>query len=174
MRQNTASPSGKDRAGTVTIDPGGPPDPLSAETARHARGRLERPALGGRLRSGPHREPPRQAAARPAIVRSHLLFVTGELGGDSAVAFEAEVDMLCASGIDELVLDLSGLRVDATGARVLALRCELCRRRGIQIQLAGVEAGVREAFLAAGVEDQLRPAAGENPPKKGRNFVEMA
>jgi anti-anti-sigma factor len=157
-RKNAASPGG---------EPGSPgvehvqyePDPTTAEAPPRARGRLERPARAPRLRGGSpaggHARPPRET-----LVRTHRLVLSGELGRDSAVALEAEIDTLCESGIDELVLDLARLRrIDATGVYVLATRCEVCRRRGVLVELAGASAEVRRAFAAADLADRLPPEA---------------
>jgi anti-anti-sigma factor len=101
----------------------------------------------------------------------------GELGHDSAVALEAEIDALCGSGIDELLLDLGGLRaIDATGLRVITLRCALCKGRGVRVQVRRVDGAVREAFVAAGLLDWLpladgEAAADENPPRNAPKFV---
>jgi anti-anti-sigma factor len=78
--------------------------------------------------------------------------VRGELGHDSAATLEAEIDALVESGIEELVLDLVELRtIDATGVRVIAMRCELCRRRGTRVELAGAVGAVAAALVAAGL-----------------------
>jgi anti-anti-sigma regulatory factor len=83
------------------------------------------------------------------------------------------------------VLDLGGLRsIDATGARVISMRCGLCKRRGIPVEVERVEGAVRGAFLAAGLLDRLPVAAAsgpdvavpparghENSPKKARKLV---
>jgi anti-anti-sigma factor len=96
---------------------------------------------------------------RPAVIRTHRLTVKGELGQHSAAALEAEIDALCAGGIDELLLDLEGLRqIDATGIRVIAMRCALCRKRGVRIEVERVAGAVREAFRAAGHAELLAHA----------------
>jgi anti-anti-sigma factor len=140
---------------------------------RAARGQLERPALAGRLRASTitRGEPARVRSIRPAAAWSHRLRLTGELGAQSAVALEAEIEALCESGIDELVVDLAGLEgIDATGARVLALRGELCRRRGVAFALVGVGAEVRRALVAAGFGGPAGPEGDENPQRKERKI----
>jgi anti-anti-sigma factor len=93
---------------------------------------------------------------RPTLIRAHRLLVTGELGHDSAAALEAEIDVLCASGIDRLVLDLGGLRaIDATGIRVIAMRCALCDERGTRVELERVGGALRAAFAAAGLAGRM-------------------
>ncbi len=93
---------------------------------------------------------------RPTPIHAHRLLVTGELGYDSAAALEAEIDVLCASGIDRLVLDLGGLRaIDATGIRVIAMRCALCEKRGMRVELERVEGAFRAAFAAAGLAGRM-------------------
>ncbi len=100
------------------------------ETARRSR---RHPAL----RALPHTEP----------IRTHRLAVSGELGHDSAVTLEAAIDDLCATGVNRLVLDLSGLEaIDATGVTVIAMRCRLCRRRGVAVQLVGARRHIAAAF----------------------------
>jgi anti-anti-sigma factor len=134
------------------------------------------------LRHGSGWDPSVAVPIRPAVIRTHRLTVTGELAQHSAAALEAEIEALCASGIDELLLDLGGLRrIDATGIRVIAMRRDLCRKRGVRIEVERVSDPVREAFRAAGHVELLapreapagRPAGSvyENPPRKARKIV---
>jgi len=155
-RQPAAPPSGEELARAVTYESDGPASGHpGSEPTRLVRARLERPARG-RIRPGPGLGAPMPAPIRPRTLRRHRLILTGELGRDSAVALEAEIDAICESGIDTLVLDLLGLRaIDATGVRVIALRCALCRRRGMEIEVHHVHGRVRQSFVAAGLLDRL-------------------
>ncbi len=88
--------------------------------------------------------------------RVHRLALRGALGHDSAVTLEAAIDDLCAAGLDRLVLDLSGLTaIDRTGVAVVAMRCGLCRRHGVAVELTGASPSVAAAFDAAGLSGQL-------------------
>lgn len=105
-------------------------------------------ARGGRshtaLRALPHNQP----------IRSHRLALSGELGHDSAASLEAAIDDLCAAGVTRLVLDLTGLEaIDRTGVGVIAMRCRLCRRRGVTVHLAGARPSVAAAFRGAGLAE---------------------
>ena len=109
------------------------------EASRRTRSRRER---GGILHVAP--------------VRMHTLALTGQLGKESAVKLEAAIDELCASGVERLLLDLSELTgIDRTGIDVVAMRCRLCRRRGVTVELIGVNAAVAGAFAAAGLAEDL-------------------
>jgi anti-anti-sigma factor len=184
MTRPKAAQRGKDLARAVTYERDGaaPGAPAQHQLTRRARARLERPARGERLQPGSAWEPAPAVPIRPAVLRTHRLTVKGELGQHSAAALEAEIDALCAGGIDELLLDLEGLRrIDATGARVIALRCALCEKRGVRVEVERVTRAVREAFRAAGQLELLppgdRPAGGapgsahEDSPKKVRKIV---
>jgi len=93
---------------------------------------------------------------RPAAERTHRLALTGRLAHDNAPALEAALDELCDAGIGELVLDLGALRgVDETGMKVIAMRCELCRRRGIAVRVERLEGAVLDAFGSAGLLARL-------------------
>ncbi len=121
---------------------------------RRARARPERPPAG-RLRAGAARDP-HAVPIRRAQNRLHRLALSGELRHDSAVQLEAEIDALCEAGIGTLVLELSQLRaIDATGARVITMRCALCRRRGMRIMVEGLTDAVRETLEHAGLLERL-------------------
>jgi anti-anti-sigma factor len=106
------------------------------------------------MRPGAHWES--GVPVRPTPIRAHRLLLTGELGHDSAAALEAEIDVLCASGIERLVLDLGGLRaIDATGIRVIAMRCALCEKRGMRVELERVGGALGAAFAAAGLAARM-------------------
>ncbi len=86
--------------------------------------------------------------------RIHRLVVSGELGHDSAVALEAAIEELCAAGVNRLVLDLTGLEaIDRTGVGVIAMRCRLCGRRGVAVELVGARPHVARAFRGAGLSE---------------------
>jgi anti-anti-sigma factor len=109
---------------------------------------------------------------RSSPKRVHRLALTGRLGQDSAVALEAAIDELCEAGIDVLILDLSRLtEIDPTGVRVIALRCMLCGRRGVAIEMIPGRATVQAAFEVAGCLEQLpfrsSPSI-EAPPREWR------
>jgi anti-anti-sigma factor len=124
---------------------------------RRARARPERTqSQGVRLRPGAVHDSARAVPLRRAQNRVHRLELSGELRHDSAVQLEAELDALCEAGIGTLVLDLSRLQaIDATGARVITMRCALCRRRGMRIAVEGLGGQVRETVRDAGLLDGL-------------------
>jgi anti-anti-sigma factor len=185
-QKNQVPPWGEDLARAVTYERR---DSAGAQGERPAprpsRARRERPGRSGRIRPGAAGDAAEAVPIRPTVVRTHRLMLGGELGHDNAVALEAEIDALCESDIDKLVLDLGGLRsIDATGIRVISMRCGLCKRRGIRIEVDRVEGAVRGAFRAAGLLDRLPfaatplpdtpepPARGdENAPRKARKIV---
>ncbi|HEX4436185.1 MAG TPA: STAS domain-containing protein [Solirubrobacteraceae bacterium] len=112
---------------------------------------------------------------RPRVIRTHRLRIRGALGHDSAVTLETEIDALLESGIDELLLDLGELQaIDATGVRVIAMRRELCRKRGMRLELTGAVGDVAEALAAAGLEaaerrvQEAAPSEGSLDPKAVR------
>lgn len=110
------------------------------DTAHSGRSRRER---GSVLRATPR--------------KMHRLVLRGELGHDSAVALEAAIDDLCASGVEHIVLDLSALSaIDRTGVGVVAMRRQLCRRHGVTLEVVGASPDVTAAFEAAGLIDQVR------------------
>jgi anti-anti-sigma factor len=101
---------------------------------------------------------------RPRVIRTHRLRIRGALVHSSAVTLETEIDALLESQIAELVLDLGELReIDATGIRVIAMRCELCRKRGVKIELTDAVGAVAEILAAAGLE-ATGPWAREQQP----------
>jgi anti-anti-sigma factor len=153
VARNAQPPSGDGVARAVTYEQEGQGrgHPDHWDGARRARGRVERPGRG--RRPGPARDGDGPVPIRPRVIRTHRLQVRGALGHDSAVALEAEIDALLESGIEELVLDLGELRsIDATGVRVIAMRCALCHRRGLKVELTGAVGTVAAALAAAGLE----------------------
>ncbi|HXB15909.1 MAG TPA: STAS domain-containing protein [Solirubrobacteraceae bacterium] len=131
------------------IDHQGPAQgsPNQLEAARRARGHRER----GR--------PPSPGTP----LRVHTLELTGQLGHNSAASLEAAIDDICAGGIDRLVIDLRALTaIDRTGVDVIAMRCRLCRRRGVIVELIAPKPQLMGAFEAAGVGQELPFFGDEN------------
>ena len=96
----------------------------------------------------------RRMLPHPEPILIHRLVLSGELGHDSAVALEAAIDELCANGVNRLVLDLTGLEaIDRTGVAVIAMRCGLCGRRGVSVELVGTRPNVAAAFRGAGLSE---------------------
>jgi anti-anti-sigma factor len=122
---------------------------------RHPQARSVSPPDGG-VTIAPVRDRNGRPEVYPVPERAHRLSVRGELCHDTAAALEAKIDALSASGIELLILDLRRLRsIDETGVRVIALRCGLCRRRGLRIELIRGNAEVQAGFAAAGLADAL-------------------
>ncbi len=85
-----------------------------------------------------------------------MLELTGKLGHHSAAALEAAIDDVCGAGIDRLVIDLRALTgIDRTGVDVIAMRCRLCRRRGVIVELIAPRPQLMAAFEAAGLGQEL-------------------
>ena len=101
-------------------------------------------------------------AAGPLDSGAHTLRLLGALSHGSAHFFEAELERLCASGIDALIIDLSGLdSIDWSGTRVIAFRCGWCSRRGCDLVLIPGPAHIQSVFANAGLSARLpfRPLA---------------
>jgi anti-anti-sigma factor len=80
----------------------------------------------------------------------HTVLLLGELDGASAPALEAEIERLCAIGVDRLTLDLNGLTdIDAIGVSVIVYRRGWCERRDCELALLADTPLVREAFAQA-------------------------
>ena len=176
-RHTTVPPSGEELARAMTYEREQPPSARAFELTGQGLARRERPARGARPRPGAGRSPGLGVSIRQRALRTHRLMLSGELRHDSAVALEAEIDALCEAGIDALLLDLEGLRaIDATGIRVIALRCALCRRRGVQLEVRNARGGVREGFAAAGLLDRITWAGAaetvdENAPRNAEKIA---
>ena len=182
MRRSTAQPGDGPAWGSEQGPISGWPEP---ERPAHARSRAERGAPPGRARGSTGRTAARPVPIRPAGDRTHRLVLEGRLAHENASALEAALDELCDAGIGELVLDVGALRgVDNTGMRVLAMRCELCRRRGIAVRVERLGGATEKAFVEAGLLSRLPladPSPGlpsdaqghldENPLRKDRNMV---
>jgi anti-anti-sigma factor len=88
----------------------------------------------------------------------HTLVLTGTLDWQSASELEEEIECLCEEGVAALTLDLSHLEsIDASGARVIAFRGSLCRRRGHDFTVLAGSAEVRRALAEAGADEVLVP-----------------
>ena len=80
----------------------------------------------------------------------HTVLLLGELNGTSALTLEAEIERLCATGVEALTLDLNGLTdIDAIGIAVIVYRRGWCERRGCELALLADTPLVREAFAQA-------------------------
>ena len=80
----------------------------------------------------------------------HTVLLLGELNGTSALTLEAEIERLCATGVEALTLDLNGLTdIDAIGIAVIVYRRGWCDRRGCELALLADTPLVREAFAQA-------------------------
>jgi anti-anti-sigma factor len=87
----------------------------------------------------------------------HTVLLLGELDRASAPTLEAEIERLCALGVEALTLDLNGLtEIDAIGVAVIVYRRGWCERRGCELALLADTPLVREAFALS--------AAGERVP----------
>jgi anti-anti-sigma factor len=86
----------------------------------------------------------------------HTLRLFGELSQGSAHMLEAEIERLCARGIDGLTLDLSRLEsIDWSGVRVIAFRHEWCTRRGCELTLIAGPPQVQSVFEREGLSERL-------------------
>ena len=82
----------------------------------------------------------------------HTVLLLGELNGTSALTLEAEIERLCATGVEALTLDLNGLTdIDAIGIAVIVYRRGWCERRGCELALLADTPLVREAFAHGGM-----------------------
>jgi anti-anti-sigma factor len=91
-----------------------------------------------------------------AGVRRHTLALVGELDQRSARILEAEIEHLCAQGIEGITLDLRELTyIDPVGVAVIAVCCDLCRKRGHDFALVPGPRFVQRAFERAGVSHLL-------------------
>lgn len=126
-------------------------------TRHFARSKPSRRQAGGiRVTDEDGRYRGRVGISHQRPLRLHTLAITGQLGHESAAELEAAIDDLCGAGVDRLVLDLSGLTaIDRTGVDVIAMRCRLCSRRGVTVELGGACAEVMAAFRAAGLAGKL-------------------
>jgi anti-sigma B factor antagonist len=91
-----------------------------------------------------------------AGARWHTLSLTGELDPRTARVLDAEIERLCEEDVAGITLDLRELTyIDSTGIAVIAVRCELCRKRGQDFALIPGTRSVNRAFERAGVSHLL-------------------
>jgi anti-anti-sigma regulatory factor len=91
----------------------------------------------------------------------HTLILTGTLDWRSAPELEEEIECLCEEGVASLTLDLRLLgAIDGAGARVIAFRSALCRRRGHGFAVIPGSHAVADALVEAGAGGALQ----ERPP----------
>jgi anti-anti-sigma factor len=94
--------------------------------------------------------------AESVSVRMHTLVLTGELTHRTAHTLEVEVERLFEDGVSAIALDLRQLtHIDPTGVAVIAFRCRLCKRQGNRIVLVPGPELIQQAFVEAGVLDEL-------------------
>jgi len=109
-----------------------------------------------------------------ARIREHRLILTGELDRTSAHALEAEIERLCAEGVDSITLDLRELRyIDPIGVAVIAFRCRLCQRRGYEFALIPGGRMIHRAFEQAGVAGLLPFQADDGAARQIEEEVEV-
>lgn len=91
-----------------------------------------------------------------AGARRHTLILVGELDQRSAGVLEGEIKHLCSEGVDGITLDLRGLTyIDPVGVSVIAVCCDLCRKRGHDFAMIPGSRFVLRAFERAGVSHLL-------------------
>jgi anti-anti-sigma factor len=104
----------------------------------------------------------RSSGPSSAGARRHTLILIGELDQRSARVLEAEVERLCEEGVAEITLDLRELTyIDSIGVAVLAVCCDLCKKRGHHFELIHGARFVLRAFERAGVSHLLPVEEGE-------------
>jgi anti-anti-sigma factor len=108
------------------------------------------------LWEAPHARPHLTLASAP--VWRHKLILTGRLDHRSAAEVEEEIECLCQEGVTILTLDLRQLdAIDAAGARTIAFRGTLCRRRGHDFAVIPGSSAIHRALTEAGAADLLAP-----------------
>jgi anti-anti-sigma factor len=102
----------------------------------------------------------------------HTVLLLGELDRASAPALEAEIERLCALGVDTLTLDLNGLTdIDAIGVAVIIYRRGWCKRRDCELALLADTPLVRNAFAQAAGGERVpfvHERAGMQVPARAR------
>jgi len=84
----------------------------------------------------------------------HTLILTGKLDLQSASELEEEIECLCQEGVTTLTLDLRQLNaIDFTGARTIAFRSALCKRRGHDFAVISGSGPVGRTLVEAGATD---------------------
>jgi len=91
-----------------------------------------------------------------AGARRHTLSLIGELDQRTARVLDAEIERLCEEDVAGITLDLRELTyIDSTGIALIAVRCQLCRKRGRDFALIPGSRSVNRAFGRAGVSHLL-------------------
>ncbi len=97
-----------------------------------------------------------------APVWRHKLILTGRLDRRTAVELEDEIECLCEEGVTTLTLDLRQLgAIDSVGARAIAFRGAVCKRRGRDFAVIPGSPVVHRALAEAGAENLLMGDPGE-------------
>jgi anti-anti-sigma factor len=106
------------------------------------------------LSEAAHARPHLTLASAP--VWRHKLILTGRLDRRSAAELEEEIECLCQEGVTILTLDLRQLdAIDAAGAKTIAFRGALCKRRGHDFAVIAGSRPVHRALAEAGTADLL-------------------
>ena len=106
--------------------------------------------LSGRVSARPRLQPAHGRAWR------HTLTLTGKLDWQSASELEEEIECLCQEGVTTLTLDLRQLSaIDFTGARTIAFRRALCKRRGHDVAVISGSGLIGRTLVEAGATDTL-------------------
>ncbi len=102
----------------------------------------------------------------------HTLILTGKLDLQSASELEEEIECLCQEGVTTLTLDLRQLNaIDFTGARTIAFRSALCKRRGHDFAVISGPGPVGRTLVEAGATDT---PAGEPGGHRGHRLTAIA
>lgn len=97
-----------------------------------------------------------------APVWRHKLILTGTLDDRTAVELEDEIECLCEEGVTILTLDLRQLdAVDSVGARTIAYRGAVCRRRGHDFTVIPGSPAAHHVLAEAGAESLLADDPGD-------------
>jgi anti-anti-sigma factor len=101
-----------------------------------------------------------RVSARPRLQLAHgrtwrhTLILTGKLDLQSASELEEEIECLCQEGVTTLTLDLRQLSaIDFTGARTIAFRSALCKRRGHDFAVISGPGLIGRTLVEAGATD---------------------
>jgi anti-anti-sigma factor len=104
-----------------------------------------------------------------AGARRHTLSLIGELDQRTARVLDAEIERLCEEDVAGITLDLRELTyIDSTGIAVIAVRCELCRKRGQDFALIPGSRFVNRAVERSGVSHLLPVEEDEIPIRRSR------
>lgn len=106
--------------------------------------------LSGRVSARPRLQPAHGRSWR------HTLILTGKLDWQSASELEEEIECLCQEGVTTLTLDVRQLNaIDFTGARTIAFRSALCKRRGHDFAVIAGSGLIGRTLVDAGAMDTL-------------------